>query len=55
MKIFFKPNEGKNKEKLRNNENSKTMKLLEIFDISIFRVYRRLKKRLKSMTKASIF
>ena len=27
MKVFFKPNEGKNKEKLRNTENSKIMKL----------------------------
>ena len=40
-------------EKLRNTENSK-IKKFETFEISIFRIYSRLKKRLKYITKALI-
>ena len=44
MKNYFKPNENKKKEKLRNTENSKIMKLAEKkIDVSIFRIYRKLK------------
>ena len=54
MKNFVQPNEGKNKEKLRNTENSKIMKLALKFRHFRFPCLQETEKRLKSMTKALI-
>ena len=55
MKNYFNSNEGKRRKKQRNTKNSKIIKnCSKKFRHFHFRVYRRLKKRLTSKTKALI-